>query len=350
MRFKYVHAFIDRHGHTRYYFRRNGRRITLPGIFGSREFLDAYAAALADQCQDPPARKQAGEGTFAALAARYFASPKFLALSPSSKTGYRRAIERFLRDHGHRRVDQMRREHVDAIIGKFADKPGAGIIMLKRLRTLLRYGIAIGWRETDPSAGLDTYKSNEFHTWSESEIEQFEKRWPVGTKQRLAFDLLICTGQRGSDVAAMARPAPGDKICVAQQKTGTKLAITVHPNLRRSLDACPSGHVAAIATAYGRPFSVKGFGQFISAAIRKAGLPAHCKAHGLRKAAARRLAECGCTLHEIAAVLGHKTLSEIERYTRAVSQEALNESAIAKQVENKRVATLRLQSGNPTET
>ena len=53
--------------------------------------------------------------------------------------------------------------------------------------------------------------------------------------------------------------------------------------------------------------------------------------------------------HEIAAVLGHKTLSEIERYTRAVSQEALNESAIAKQVENKRVATLRLQSGNPTE-
>jgi hypothetical protein len=143
----------------------------------------------------------------------------------------------------------MRREHVDAIIGKFADKPGAGIIMLKRLRTLLRYGIAIGWRETDPSAGLDTYKSNEFHTWSESEIEQFEKCWPVGTKQRLAFDLLICTGQRGSDVAAMARPACGDKIRVAQQKTGTKLAITVHPNLRRSLDACPSGHVAAIATA-----------------------------------------------------------------------------------------------------
>ena len=51
-------------------------------------------------------------------------------------------------------LDQMRREHVDAIIGKFADKPGAGIIMLKWLRTLLRYGIAIGWRETDPSAGV----------------------------------------------------------------------------------------------------------------------------------------------------------------------------------------------------
>ena len=66
--------------------------------------------------------------------------------------------------------------------------------------------------------GLDTYKSNEFHTWSESEIEQFEKCWPVGTKQRLAFDLLICTGQRGSDVAAMARPAPGDNILRSSAK------------------------------------------------------------------------------------------------------------------------------------
>ena len=268
MRFKYVHAFIDRHGHTRYYFRRNGRRIKLPGAFGSQEFLDAYAAALGEQCQDnPPSRKPAGHGTFAALAARYYASPQFLALSPTSRTGYRRAIERFLGEHGHRRVDQMKREHVDMIIGKFAEKPGAGIIMLKRLRTLLRYAVEIGWRETDPSAGARAYKSREIHTWTEGEIEQFEQRWPIGTRERLAFDLLLYSGQRGSDVARMARPSPGDKIRVAQQKTGAKLAISVHPNLRRSLDACPSGHVAAIATAYGRPFSVKGFGQFVADAI-----------------------------------------------------------------------------------
>jgi integrase len=37
--------------------------------------------------------------------------------------------------------------------------------------------------------------------------------------------------------------------------------------------------------------------------------------HGLRKAAARPLAEAGCTTHEIAAITGHKTLSEVERYT-----------------------------------
>ena len=142
----------------------------------------------------------------------------------------------------------MKREHVDAELGKFADKPGAGIILLKRMRTLLRYAMEIGWRESDPTAGVRAFKSVEIHTWSESEISQFESRWPIGTKQRLAFDLLLYTGQHGSDVARMVRPAAGEKIRVVQQKTGAPLIITVHPELRRSLEACPSGHLAAIVT------------------------------------------------------------------------------------------------------
>jgi integrase len=52
-------------------------------------------------------------------------------------------------------------------------------------------------------------------------------------------------------------------------------------------------------------------------------------AHGLRKAAARRLAEAGCTAHQIQSVTGHKTLKEVERYTRAASQKSLAQSAMA---------------------
>jgi integrase len=81
-------------------------------------------------------------------------------------------------------------------------------------------------------------------------------------------------------------------------------------------------------TAYGQPFSVKGFGNMMSTAIRDAGLPERCKAHGLRKAAARRLAEAGCSASEIAAITGHKTLAEVERYTRAADQERLARQAI----------------------
>jgi len=87
----------------------------------------------------------------------------------------------------------------------------------------------------------------------------------------------------------------------------------------------------------------------MSDAIRKAGLPPYCKAHGLRKAAARRLAEAGCSTQEIMAVTGHKTLSEVERYTRAAEQERLNAAAMAKQLENKKVANSPGQIGKHIE-
>jgi len=78
---------------------------------------------------------------------------------------------------------------------------------------------------------------------------------------------------------------------------------------------------------------VKGFGNMMSDAIREAGLPQRCKPHGLRKAAARRLAEAGCSATEIIAIIGYKTLAEVERYTRAAEQEQLARRAIKRQSE-----------------
>jgi len=57
-------------------------------------------------------------------------------------------------------------------------------------------------------------------------------------------------------------------------------------------------------------------------------LPQRCVTYGLRKAAARLLAEAGCTTHEIMAITGHKTLAEVERYTRAAAQKKLAASAM----------------------
>lgn len=54
------------------------------------------------------------------------------------------------------------------------------------------------------------------------------------------------------------------------------------------------------------------------------------KVHGLRKAAGRRLAEAGATTKEIAAVLGHTSLDEVETYTRSADQAKLADTAIAK--------------------
>jgi enterobacteria phage integrase len=90
-----------------------------------------------------------------------------------------------------------------------------------------------------------------------------------------------------------------------------------------------------LATAYGKPFSVKGLGNKVSVAIRTAELPVRCKPHGLREAAARRLAEAGCSASEIMSITGHKALAEVERYTRAAEQERLARQAIKRQSESR---------------
>lgn len=337
---RYINAFVDKNGIPRYYFRRHGKRHALPGLPGSEEFMAAYGALLKTPTLEPVPRKGAPEGSFGALAALYFGSPSFLRLSPTSQKNYRRVIGTFCADHGHRLASEMKRAHVDTIIGRMEKKPGAAIIMLKRIRTLVRYAMSIGWLNSDPTAGAKAFRSKEIHTWTEEEIRRFEKRWPSGTRERLAFALLLYTGQRGSDVYRMTWPdIAGSSIKVAQQKQPVKLTIPLHPALAIELARTKRAHVSILVTSFGAQFSVKGFGQFMSDAIGKAGLPPRCKAHGLRKAAARRLAEAGCSEKQIGSITGHRTLAEIERYTRQANQERLAQQAMAKQIEN--------ESGNP---
>jgi integrase len=142
--------------------------------------------------------------------------------------------------------------------------------------------------------------------------------------------LLLYTAQRSSDVVRMGRQHVREALlCVTQQKTGTPLAIPVHPTLAAVIDATPSQHLAFLATEYGKPFSADGFGHWFRDRCNEAGLPKPCTAHGLRKAACRRLAEAGCSASIIASISGHKTLREVERYTKAADQARMAKAGIA---------------------
>jgi integrase len=81
-----------------------------------------------------------------------------------------------------------------------------------------------------------------------------------------------------------------------------------------------------LETEFGRPFSLAGFGNWFRDRCNEAGLR-NISAHGLRKAAARRMAEAGKSTHEIMSITGHRSLGEVERYTRAASQERLAKTA-----------------------
>lgn len=269
--------------------------------------------------------------SFNALIAQYFQSPNFLRLKPSSQYCTRNVMERFAAEHGKGLVTEMTRAHVDQIIGKKAKTPAAANTYLKRLRTLINYSIALGWRQTDPTKGLRKFSEGEYHTWTDDELAVFEAQWPLGTRQRTAYALALCTGQRRADLCRMTWADIVDgRIFVVQGKTGTKLAIRIHEDLTKALKAWPRSPITIITNSWGKPFTVESFGNVMGAAIRKAGLPKRCVLHGLRKAAARRLAEADCTASQIAAITGHKSLSEVERYTKAASQSRMADAAILK--------------------
>ena len=75
-----------------------------------------------------------------------------------------------------------------------------------------------------------------------------------------------------------------------------------------------------------------GFNHWFCKMCRAAGLPANCTPHGLRKAAGRRLAEAGCSEKEIAAFLGHESLREVQRYTKAADRKWLAGQAMERQL------------------
>ena len=165
---------------------------------------------------------------------------------------------------------------------------------------------------------------------TEGEIEQFETRHPIGSKPRLAMAILLYTGQRRGDVVRMGRQhVRGGYLHVRQQKTGTKLEIPILLALQKIIDDTPNGNMTFLTTHFGKPFSAAGFGNWFRERCDEAELP-HCSAHGLRKAASRRLAEFGCTVHEVAAITGHASLREVQRYTKGADQKRLAASAMEK--------------------
>ena len=210
--------------------------------------------------------------------------------------------------------------------------PAAARNWVKTLRGLLAFAVAEGFRTDDPTQDikLPAFHSGGIHAWTEDEIAQFEAHHPIGTRARLAFALLLDTAQRRGDVIRMGRQhVQNGEIHIRQNKTGVTLAIPIYPSLQAVLDATRSDHLTFLVTDLGKPFTAAGFGNWFRDRCNEAGLPRRCSAHGLRKAAARRLAEEGATTHQIASITGHRSLSEVQRYTSAANQVKLAREAVA---------------------
>lgn len=331
IKLKYVNEYVDGTGKVRRYFRKGGKRLgPLPGLPGSREFREAYEAYLAEQ---PVPIQPKPEGSFGRIVTEFYGSALFTKnLKPSSQRLYRIVLDPLAQEHGHRAVSLMTRDAVERIINRIGlQHPSMGNTTRAVLRRLMGFAVKRGLIAFNPASGLEMFKTGEHHTWTEAELQQFESRWPLGTRERLAYALLLHTTQRIGDVARMHRRDIIDgAIHVVQEKTGAELHIPISPELVEAMRAYPARGLTLIGTINGAPLTVRGLSALMNRAIDRAGLPERCVPHGLRKASMRRMAESDATEKQIASFSGHKTLREIERYTRAADQKKLARAGMAK--------------------
>ncbi|ESZ42964.1 MULTISPECIES: tyrosine-type recombinase/integrase [unclassified Mesorhizobium] len=339
---KHVKAFIDRTGRPRHYFRLSNT--TLPGLPYSTEFMDAYEAALKawEAGRAAPTSMIGADrsqpGTIGALIHSYYGSADFRNLAKASQKTYRNALERIRTEYGVGSVARIERKHVLRMMDKKAEHPGSANELLKMIKLLMGRAIDMGIRKDDPTIRIRRLKikSGGFITWEEDDIVAFYAAHAVGTRARLALDLLLFTGQRRSDVIAMGRQhVKNDVLSIRQQKTRTAVSIPLHSYLKGILDARPHDNLTFLLTQYEKPFQPESFTNWFRVCVREAGLREDLASgamglspHGLRKACSRRLAQAGCTPHQIKAITGHKKLDEIVRYTEAVDQMRLAHEAM----------------------
>jgi integrase len=360
---KYVHGFIDVRGKPRFYLRRAGYpKAPLPGLPWSPEFMAAYDEAMKIT---KPVVTQIGADkivprSIRALAISYYDSAAFKALKPITQGVYRNIIDRFCREtdkdgqpYGGKSAVAIKAKHVEKLMQARADKPDSANGLRKVLREMMKVAVKLEWRDCDPTQGVSKIrpkKKSGFHRWTDAEIAQFEQRHPVGSKARLAMALGLYTGQARQDVVLMGEQHVTAEVLdwvrmKTEDKTGYELAIPVHPELRRVIDATRSGHLTFIVTEFGKPFTPAGFGGWFRDRCNEAGLP-QCSFHGLRKAAATRLADVGCDPLEIAAITGHASLREVQRYTETRDRKRAARRAMGKLISGTEVANTIIRLAN----
>jgi hypothetical protein len=135
---RYTDHFLDRHGVPRFYLRRAGfKRVPLPGLPWSPEFMAAREAALKGEAAPQPIEigiSRTAVGSVDHAIVGYYGSTAFAELGARTRQSRRALLERFRAEHGGKPIARMKREHTAKIIHKL--KPYAQRNMLKALRGL----------------------------------------------------------------------------------------------------------------------------------------------------------------------------------------------------------------------
>jgi integrase len=295
---------------------------------GTEAFLMAYRAAVA---KTDIVITTGAPGSFAWLIQRYYGSAEYRELSDRTKHVRRLILDRLMVEHGPKPFARLEHKHIRDWRDRRAKKPEAANSIVKALRAVFRWATEARVAEDNPARDVPLLRPRNpdgFHTWSVEEVEQFRAAHPLGTKPRLALDLMLLTGSRRSDVVTLGRQMVRDDGWLhfveakGRGRKPKKRALPILPDLQVTIAATPSGHLNYLVTAFGKPYTPEGFGNWFRRQCNAAGLP-HCTAHGLRKAGATIAANNGATEHQLMAIFGWDSPKQAALYTRAANRRKL---------------------------
>lgn len=345
---KWVTSFVDKAGKERFRFRRGKVALYLPPP-GSKEYQAAYSKAKGEAGVIDKAKPRSVND----LVAHFYRTVPFRRTSEAWQKTMRQSIEPFREEYGGDMVEHFRPKDIDKILeDRFekrvvGGKAFGGSASAERLREMLmrlfRLAVKLEWRTDNPVALSEPVKheGEGFYPWEEEDIAAYRKRWPMGTKARLAMELMLWTGARRSDAHLMPHPKDGRFKKIAA-KNAKDINLPVAPALQAAIDAMPPdqlGKDALIVTEFGKPFSRAGFGNKMRYWCDQAGLP-QCTAHGLRKALARRSAERGASQQELKAIGQWSGDDEVRTYTESVNRAKLATSALDAVIEWERESNI----------
>lgn len=326
----HLHTEITRHGKRVWYFRRGkGKRTRIEHDFGTPEFMAAYEAALVGE--EAPKPKKAGVNTFKWLVERYKGSTAWAELSSATRKQRENILREVIAKNGDQPLAAFTKKAIVAGRDRRKATPNMARHFVVTLRGIFMWAVEADYVSADPTQGVKSPRprTDGHHAWTQAECDAFEKKWGLGTRERLAYDILLYTGLRRGDACQLGRQhVRNGVITIKTEKTGEVVAIPVLPPLQASIAAAPTGDLTFIVGEHGRGFTKESFGNWFGDICRKT--PVKGTAHGLRKAGATRAAEGGASEAELEAIFGWRGGRMASLYTRQANRERLAKQAAAK--------------------
>lgn len=322
----FLNRHVSRYGKVFWYVRKGKGTpyIRLTAEYGTPEFQRQYEAAVYMGKIPKAPRKNANAGTLEWAIELYRQSSEWRKLSPATKKQRENIFKRMIKAGGTAPIADIERAHILAERERRAATPWAARNFLETARGLFRWALASNLIEADPTVEVKAVrkKTEGFPVWTEAEIAKFQAYWKIGTRERVAFDILLYTGLRRGDAVKLGPHHIKDGVArMDTEKTGERVYIAIEPELEATLAAGPCGTETFIFGAGGLPRVKEGFGNWFREICDEAGIKK--SAHGLRKAAATRDAERGWTERELEAKYGWTGGQMASKYTRSVNRERL---------------------------